>query len=307
MGDRKKPRRQRSASSNRKGPAQADQESPEGAPPFTEDERLFTRQIAELSEPAEVKQPPATEDEQILQAQHEPRIPSAFKDPWRVFRIMGEFVEGFDTLSDIGKAVSIFGSARTTPNERDYKAATETARLLAEAGFAVITGAGPGIMEAANKGARDGGGLSIGLNIELPFEQGINDYVDLAISFRYFFVRKTMFVRYSEGFVIFPGGYGTMDELFESLTLIQTRKVHNFPVVLFNSGYHAGLLRWIKSKMLRLDKISPEDLDVLSLTDSPEQAAEIIVEAYRERNGVGGPGGMRRSKKTLEPGRPTNR
>ncbi len=303
MGDRKKPRRQRSASSNRKGPAQAHPESPEGAPPFTEDERLFTREIAELSEPAEVKQPPPTEDEQILQAQPEPRIPSAFKDPWRVFRIMGEFVEGFDTLSDIGKAVSMFGSARTTPNEPDYKAATETARLLAEAGFAVITGAGPGIMEAANKGGRDGGGLSIGLNIELPFEQGINDYVDLAISFRYFFVRKTMFVRYSEGFVIFPGGYGTMDELFESLTLIQTRKVHNFPVVLFNSEYHAGLLRWIKSKMLRLDKISPEDLDVLSLTDSPEQAAEIIVEAYRERNGVEGPGGMRRSKKRVEPGR----
>ncbi len=303
MGDRKKPRRQRSASSNRKGPAQARPESPEGAPPFTEDERLFTREIAELSEPAEVKQPPPTEDEQILQAQPEPRIASAFKDPGRVFRIMGEFVEGFDTLSDIGKAVSIFGSARTTPNEPDYKAATETARLLAEAGFAVITGAGPGIMEAANKGGRDGGGLSIGLNIELPFEQRINDYLDLAISFRYFFVRKTMFVRYSEGFVIFPGGYGTMDELFESLTLIQTRKVHNFPVVHLNSEYHAGLLRWIKSKMLRLDKISPEDLDVLSLTDSPEQAAEIIVEAYRERNGVEGPGGMRRSKKTLEPGR----
>lgn len=302
MGDtKKKARRKRSASGNRKRRAEGDEKNPERAAPFTEDERLFTREITELSEPAEVKEPPPTEDEQVFQARPEPEIPSALKDPWRVFRIMGEFVEGFDTLSGIGKAVSMFGSARTLPNEPDYKAATETARLLAEAGFAVITGAGPGIMEAANKGAREGGGLSIGLNIELPFEQGINDYVDLAISFRYFFVRKTMFVRYSEGFVIFPGGYGTMDELFESLTLIQTRKVHNFPLVLFNSRYHAGLLRWIRSKMLELDKVSPEDLDALTLTDSPERAAEVIVAAYQERNGVEGPGGMRRPKRRLEP------
>jgi len=213
----------------------------------------------------------------------EPIPDPTLKDPWRVFRIMGEFVDGFDALARIGRSVSIFGSARTPRNDADYKAATATGRLLAEAGFAVITGAGPGIMEAANKGARLGGGLSIGLNIELPFEQDINDYVDLALTFRYFFVRKTMFLRYSEGFVIFPGGYGTMDELFEALTLIQTGKVHNFPLVMFNSRYHNRLLRWMRTHMLEGGKLSQDDFDIISLADTPEQAVRIIVDANNAR------------------------
>jgi hypothetical protein len=215
---------------------------------------------------------------------------------------MGEFVEGFDTLGRIGKAIAVFGSSRTEPTDPDYEAATETARLLAEAGFAVITGAGPGIMEAANKGARLAGGLSVGLNIELPFEQGINRYVDLALTFRYFFVRKTMFVKYSEGFVIFPGGYGTMDELFEALTLIQTKKVHNFPLVLFNTEYHADLLRWLKDEMLGSGKISPKDFELIITTDSPAEAVRLIVDAYKARNGGRSPGGMRRPKRRLETG-----
>ncbi len=264
-------------------------------PSFTEDEALFTREPTELvARPAIEKPEPRTEDERILQAQ--PSLPSMYKDPWRVFRIMGEFVEGFDALAHVGKAVSFFGSSRTRPGDPDYRAAVKTARLLAEAGFAVITGAGPGIMEAANRGARLGGGQSIGLNIELPFEQGINRYVDLAISFRYFFVRKTMFVKYSEGFVIFPGGYGTMDELFEALTLIQTGKVHNFPLVIFNGRYYAGLLRWMRSQMVKGDKISPEDLDIISLTDEPEEVVRIIVDAYDERNGLKKRGGMWEAK-----------
>jgi uncharacterized protein (TIGR00730 family) len=218
------------------------------------------------------------------------------RDTWRVFRIMGEFVEGFDLLSDLGPAVSFFGSARTPPSDPDYRAAMETARILAASGFAVITGAGPGIMEAANRGAKLAGGRSVGLNIELPEEQGINPYVDIAITFRYFFVRKTMFVKYSEGFVIFPGGYGTMDELFEALTLLQTGKVHNFPVVLFGSRYYRGLLDWIRGTMLRTGKISPEDAELYTVTDSPEEAASVILESYRARNHADRPGGMRRPK-----------
>ena len=261
---------------------------------FTEDERLFRRELEELEDGVGTGSPELTEDERVLDAK--PALPSMYKDPWRVFRIMGEFVEGFDTLTEVGKAVSIFGSSRTKPSDPDYKAAVQTARLLAEAGFCVITGAGPGIMEAANKGAKQGGGKSVGLNIELPFEQGINRYVDLAISFRYFFVRKTMFVKYSEGFVIFPGGFGTMDELFEALTLIQTGKVHNFPLVIFNSRYHLSLLRWIKHQMLRGDKISSDDLDIISLADTPEQAVRIIVDAYEERNAKDSEGRIRQPK-----------
>jgi uncharacterized protein (TIGR00730 family) len=245
---------------------------------YTEDERLFSRQITtpEMSELLE-RQPEGVEE--MLR----PIPESTLKDPWRVFRIMGEFVDGFDELARIGHAVSIFGSARTPKTDPDYNAATETCRLLAEAGFAIITGAGPGIMEAANKGAKRGGGLSVGLNIELPFEQSINRYVDLALSFRYFFVRKTMFVRYSEGFVIFPGGYGTMDELFEALTLIQTGKVHNFPLVLYNNRYHASLMKWLRQGMLEQGKISPEDLDIITTADTPEQIVEIIVAAHEAR------------------------
>ncbi len=221
-----------------------------------------------------------TEDERLLQSE-----PSAAEfthtDPWRVFRIMGEFVEGFDTLAGIGPAIAIFGSARTAPDNPTYAQARTTARLIAEAGFGVITGGGPGIMEAANRGAVEGGGRSIGCNIELPFEQGTNAFVRTSINFRYFFVRKTMFVKYSEGFVIFPGGFGTMDELFESLTLIQTGKVRDFPVVLFGSEYWRGLLDWLSNVMLPGGKISPDDLALLRITDSPEEAARILVESYQ--------------------------
>jgi len=224
-----------------------------------------------------------TEDERLL---NEPRpSPGAFtrSDTWRVLRIQGEFVAGFDALAEVGAAVTIFGSARTSPDDPMYACAVELARGLAREGFAVITGGGPGIMEAANKGAKEGGGLSIGCNIELPFEQGTNRYVDLAINFRYFFVRKTMFVKYSEGFIIFPGGFGTLDELFEALTLIQTGKIQNFPVILFGSEYWEGLLRWIKGPVLAEGKIAPDDLRLLVVTDSVEKAQRLIVDCYQHK------------------------
>ena len=204
------------------------------------------------------------------------------QDAWRVFRIMGEFVEGFDTLARLGPAVSFFGSARTRPDDPYYQAAEATARLLAEEGFAIVTGGGPGIMEAANKGAIEVGGESVGCNIELPFEQGMNQYVKTAINFRYFFVRKTMFVKYAEAFVIFPGGFGTMDELFESLTLIQTGKVRDFPVVLFGREYWQGLLDWLENTMAADGKIQPEDLNLLVVTDSPQEAADVVLNCYEE-------------------------
>jgi uncharacterized protein (TIGR00730 family) len=222
----------------------------------------------------------ATEDERLLQSPPpQPASGVAFTstDPWRVFRIMGEFVEGFDALASVGPAVTIFGSARVPPDHPQYQVARETARLLGEAGFGIITGGGPGIMEAANRGARDAGVLSVGCNIELPFEQSINDYVDVAINFRYFFVRKTMFVKYAEAFVIFPGGFGTLDELSEALTLIQTGKVRDFPVVLYDTRYWRGFLDWIKDTLLAEGKISPEDLDLMELADTPEDVVRIIM------------------------------
>ncbi|HEX6309260.1 MAG TPA: TIGR00730 family Rossman fold protein [Longimicrobiales bacterium] len=231
------------------------------------------------------RKPPGerTEDEKLLAREHRPeRRREPTTDSWRVFRIMGEFVEGFDTLARIGPAVSVFGSARTTPDHPDYAAAEETGRLLAGEGFGVITGGGPGIMEAANKGAALAGGTSVGCNIELPFEQGMNQYVRTAINFRYFFVRKTMFVKYAEGFIIFPGGFGTMDELFEALTLIQTGKVRNFPVVLFGSQYWSGLLEWMKYTMLHEGRIKAPDLDLLVVTDSPQIAIRTVLDCYRE-------------------------
>ena len=223
---------------------------------------------------------PVTEDEKLLQ-QPGPRIDFTRTDPWRVMRIMGEFIEGFDTLASVDKAVTIFGSARSGPDDPHYDAATETARLLAKAGFAIITGAGPGIMEAANKGARAGGGRSIGCNIELPFEQGANPYVDTLVNFRYFFVRKTMFIKYSVAFIIFPGGFGTLDELFEALTLIQTGKIYRFPVILFGRYYWAGLLRWLQARVLTEGKISEGDLDLMLVTDDPAEAVQAIVAAYK--------------------------
>ncbi len=218
-----------------------------------------------------------TEDEQLLKGPGEPPpVDFTHTDPWRVLRIQGEFVTGFDALAHVGRAVSIFGSARISPEDPLYEAARTTARLLAEAGYAVITGGGPGIMEAANRGAREGNGLSIGCAIELPVEQGINRYVNLPINFRYFFIRKTMFVKYAQAFVIFPGGFGTMDELFESLVLIQTRKVRDFPLILFGSTYWQGLLDWLRGTMLAEAKISAHDLELLTVTDSPRDVLRIV-------------------------------
>src|SRR3954452_11200850 len=193
-------------------------------------------------------------------------------DPWRVLRIQSEFVEGFGSLSELGPAVSVFGSAREVPGTPTYELAVELGRRLAEAGFAVITGGGPGIMEATNKGACDGGGVSVGLGIELPHEQGLNDYVDLGINFRYFFARKTMFVKYAEGFVVLPGGFGTLDELFEALTLVQTQKVTRFPIVLMGTSYWSGLVDWLRGTVLADGKISKRDLDIFQLTDDVEDA-----------------------------------
>ena len=231
---------------------------------------------------------PVTEDEKLLQAPHAEGAQQArdFRatDTWRVMRIMGEFIEGFDNLAEVERGVSIFGSARTAPDDPQYLAAQETARLLALAGFSIITGAGPGIMEAANKGARDGGGRSIGCNIELPFEQGANPYVDTLVNFRYFFVRKTMFIKYSSAFIIFPGGFGTLDEAFEALTLIQTGKIYQFPVILFGRHYWAGLLRWLQSRVLAERKISAGDMDLMLLTDDPAEAARAVIDAYNAVN-----------------------
>jgi uncharacterized protein (TIGR00730 family) len=203
-------------------------------------------------------------------------------DPWRALRILSEFVEGFDALSQLGPAISIFGSARTPRDDPYYVAAEATGRAIAKRGLAVITGGGPGIMEAANKGAKEAGGMSVGCNIELPSEQGINDYVDLAVEFRYFFARKTMFVKYARGFVIFPGGFGTLDELFESLTLAQTGKIEHFPIVLFGSVYWSGLLDWIRKEGLPRAYLQPGDLDLVRLTDDPEEAAEIATTSQPE-------------------------
>ncbi len=224
-----------------------------------------------------------TEDEQLLRKPEPAPADFTRSDTWRVLRIMGEFVSGFDTLAEVGAAVTMFGSARIKEDNPMYKAAVDLSRMLAEQGFAIITGGGPGIMEAANKGAKEAGGLSIGCNIELPFEQGTNAYVDVAINFRYFFVRKTMFVKYSEGFVIFPGGFGTMDELFEALTLIQTGKVENFPLILFGTEYWKGLVDWIKGTMLAEGKITADDLKLLIMTDSIEEACDTIVRCYNDK------------------------
>ncbi|WP_211467510.1 TIGR00730 family Rossman fold protein [Actinocrinis puniceicyclus] len=197
-------------------------------------------------------------------------------DPWRVHRITAEFVEGFGALAELGPAVAVFGSARALPDSPEYLQGVEVGRLLADAGYAVITGGGPGVMEAANQGAVKGGGTSVGLGIELPFEQGLNDYVDLGVNFRYFFARKTMFVKYAQGFVVLPGGFGTMDELFEALTLVQTRKVTSFPLVLLGSAYWSGLVRWLRESMVADGKASPADLALLTVTDSPAEAVRLI-------------------------------
>jgi uncharacterized protein (TIGR00730 family) len=258
--------------------------------PFEPDELLFDDdQTPEQPNPslnlaARTGRP--TEDEQLLEspAQRAPLDRSAFThtDPWRVLRIQGEFVAGFDALADLGPAVTIFGSARTKRTDPWYGVAVATARRLARAGFAIITGGGPGIMEAANRGAREGKGRSIGCGIELPHEQGLNPFVDEAVNFRYFFVRKTMFVKYAEAFVIFPGGFGTLDELFEALTLIQTGKVRNFPVVLVGTAYWSGLLTWAKETLLVNGTIGQADLDLLRCTDDPSEVERIVVNCYQQ-------------------------
>ncbi len=232
-----------------------------------------------------------TEDEALLRSP-EPSDQFKSSDSWRVFRIMGEFVNGFDALATITRGVSIFGSARTKEGSEYYKAAMETGKLLAEDGFEVITGGGPGIMEAANRGAHEAGGVSVGCNIELPFEQMPNPFQSNELTFKYFMVRKTMFIKYSNAYVIFPGGYGTMDEIFEALTLIQTRKIRNFPVVMFGSSYWKGLLSWIQSTMLSEKNINPEDLGLMYMTDSPQDAVDFIIKCCTQNGTMNGEKGV---------------
>ncbi|MHC4482352.1 MAG: LOG family protein [Planctomycetota bacterium] len=225
-------------------------------------------------------------------------IDKPVKDLWRIFRIMAEFVEGFDELASIGPAVSFFGSSRAEPKQKYYKLAVRTASEVVKAGFAVITGGGSGIMEAANKGAAEAGGRSIGLNIELPLEQIPNEYQNLPLHFKYFFCRKVMFLKYAHGFIVFPGGYGTMDEFFESLVLIQTLKQASFPVILMGSEYWQGLTDWMLGKMLKeYNHISPEDMDVFTVVDEPEAAVKVIVD-FKKSEGRGGldlPSGMKKT------------
>jgi uncharacterized protein (TIGR00730 family) len=223
----------------------------------------------------------STTDQRLLDS----RGPSDWvhTDPWRVLRIQSEFVEGFGMLAEVGPAISVFGSARVSRESPEYALAERIGGLLAEAGYAVITGGGPGVMEAANKGASEAGGVSVGLGIELPFEQGINEWVDIGINFRYFFARKTMFVKYAQGFVVLPGGFGTLDELFEALVLVQTQKVTSFPVVLLGAAYWRGLLDWVRTTMVTSGTIAPADVHLLHVTDDPQDAVRHVREAQRGR------------------------
>ncbi|MGI8608599.1 MAG: TIGR00730 family Rossman fold protein [Candidatus Dormibacteria bacterium] len=216
-----------------------------------------------------------TADQHLLEST---RADFIHTDTWRALRIQSEFVRGFDELAEIGPAVSVFGSARVKSRHRDYRDARRLGRALADAGLAVITGGGPGIMEAANRGAAEAGGVSVGCNIELPYEQSLNTYANISIEFRYFFVRKTMFVKYAEGFVIFPGGFGTLDELFEAITLVQTGKIKRFPVILYRSAYWAGLLEWLRREAVAGGMITAEELDLLVVTDDVEEVVRVILE-----------------------------
>ena len=225
---------------------------------------------------------PRTWDEEIIAAQ-EAAVRSTLSDEDRIERISEELRMGFDTLAGVGSAASFFGSARTAPDDPDYALARETARVVGESGMAIITGGGPGLMEAANRGAKEAGTLSIGLNIELPFEQGGNHYCDIALEFHYFFTRKIMFVRYASGYVVFPGGFGTMDELWEALTLIQTDKIHHFPVVLVGTDYWRGLVDWVGDRMLSEGNISPQDLELWTLTDDPAEVRDRLQSAVHRQ------------------------
>jgi uncharacterized protein (TIGR00730 family) len=217
---------------------------------------------------------PSTTDQQLLDS----RGPSDWvhQDPWRVLRIQSEFVEGFGALAELGPAISVFGSARTREGTVEYESGVRIGRALADAGFAVITGGGPGAMEAANRGAGEAGGVSVGLGIELPFEQGLNPYVDIGVNFRYFFVRKTMFVKSASGFIVLPGGFGTLDELFEALTLVQTKKVTRFPIVLFGTAYWRGLVDWVRGTLVAGGKASEHDLDLFHVTDDVDEAVAVV-------------------------------
>ncbi|QKV92725.1 TIGR00730 family Rossman fold protein [Streptomyces sp. NA02950] len=217
---------------------------------------------------------PGTTDQRLLDTQGATHW--VHEDPFRVLRIQSEFVEGFGTLAELGKAVSVFGSARTPEGSPEYAAGVRIGRALAEAGFGVITGGGPGAMEAANRGASEAGGVSVGLGIELPYEQGLNPYVDIGVNFRYFFVRKTMFVKYAQGFVVLPGGLGTLDECFEALTLVQTKKVTRFPIVLFGSSYWRGLVDWLENTLIAEGKASPQDLELFHLTDDIDEVVDLV-------------------------------
>ena len=232
------------------------------------------------------KYPRRNEDIELLRAPGTENKDFTHSDPWRVLKIQGEFVDGFDTLAGIGSCISIFGSARTEPDDKYYKVAERTAALLVENGMGVITGGGPGIMEAANKGAYEAGGVSIGCNIELPFEQEANPYQNISLEFHYFFVRKMMFVKYSVGYIIFPGGFGTLDELFEALTLAQTNKIEHFPIVLYDEDYWKGLAEWIDEFLLKRQKaISLEDKKLYKIVKDPQEAVEYITGTIKE-NGL---------------------
>jgi len=225
------------------------------------------------------KQIPATTTDQRLLDRRGP-ADWVHTDPWRVLRIQAEFVEGFGLLAELGPAVSVFGSARTARGSDEYNMAESIASALVTAGYAVITGGGPGIMEAANKGASQAGGVSVGLGIELPLEVGLNDYVDVGVEFRYFFVRKTMFVKYSQAFVVLPGGFGTLDELFESVTLVATGKITKFPIVLVGSSYWGGLVAWLKETVQAAGNIYPGELDLITIVDKPEDVVKAITRAH---------------------------
>ncbi|MGA9405750.1 MAG: TIGR00730 family Rossman fold protein [Bacteroidota bacterium] len=226
---------------------------------------------------------PIRTEHDIVQDNRLDQLLKAQDDIWRVFRVMSEFVEGFQTFSRLGPCITIFGSARTKPGTRYYEMTVDVAREFVRSGYGIISGGGPGIMEAANKGAKEAGGVSVGINIDLPFEQSANAYIDKdkLITFRHFYVRKVMFVKYAQAFIVMPGGFGTLDEMFESITLVQTKKVNKFPIILMGKEYWAGMFDWIKSKMLAEGNISKEDLQLFSLTDDPKNAAQIVTDFYK--------------------------
>jgi len=231
--------------------------------------------------------PTMTEDRKLLEPSERPAFLNT--DPWRALRILSEFVEGFDALATVGPAITVFGSARVAEGSSIYETAREIGRRLAKEGYAIITGGGQGVMEAANRGCQEGGGMSVGCNIELPHEQAVNPYVDLAVEFRYFFARKTMFVKYADGFVILPGGFGTMDELFEALTLIQTGKIRHFPIILVGSDFYGGLLDWIRRRLLVDGMVDEQDMDLIIVTDDPAEVVEIVKRAARRRGSADQP------------------